>query len=458
MRVSITVLVGLTLLRLALAAILPLTPDEAYYFAWSRHIQPGYLDHPPMVALWIKIGTQIFGHNPLGIRFLGPVSAAIGSWFMYDAGNRLLPGRAFGLGAASLFNATLMLGAGCVLMTPDIPLIFFWVLGIWALARLLETGDPRWWLLAGGCAGLMLCSKYTAVLFMAAAGLWALTSPQIRRHLRTVWPWLGILLAGLLFAPDIFWNATHGWASYLKQGGRVDGFDPARALQFFGELVGGQALLCTPVIACLVVCGIWRLRRDKSPGARLLLWLTLLPALVLLEHVLTNRVESNWPAILYPSACLAAATIATKWLRPALLVGFAMTALVYMQSLTGFIPIPANRDTTALQMAGWSTLAQQAAALHPAFLTADTYAVASELAFYAPKTVKVVGFSSRWSYFNWPQAQLAGKSGLLLLRQDHGTCQDQIATLTRRRGNQSVEVYRLCRIKAVGMARVLPRP
>lgn len=458
MKMLLAALVGLTALRLAVAAWLPLTPDEAYYFMWARHLQAGYLDHPPMVALWIRLGTALVGNNPLGVRLLGPVSVAIGSWFLYDAGNRLLPLRRFGWQAAAFFNATLMLGAGCVVMTPDTPLIFFWSLGVWALARLVQSGQPRWWLVAGAVAGLMLLSKYTAVLFLAAAALWALTSPSIRRQIVTPWPWLGALLAVLLFAPDIAWNATHGWASYLKQGGRVNGFDPARALQFLGALFGGQFLLLTPVIACLAVRGLWRLRVEKAPGAALLLWLTLLPAMVFLEHVFTNRVESNWPAILYPSACLAAAAIPSRWLRSALLVGFGLTALVYVQSLTGFLPLPAKRDTTALQMAGWQALAQEAAATHPAFLTADTYTVASELAFYAPPSVPVLGFSSRWRYFNWKVAPIAGQSGLLLVRQGRHPCLEPVASLTRRRGNQTVATYQLCRITAPATGQVLPRP
>ena len=54
---GLVALAVLTLLRLALAARLPLAPDEAYYFLWSRHLQAGYFDHPPMVALWIRAGT-----------------------------------------------------------------------------------------------------------------------------------------------------------------------------------------------------------------------------------------------------------------------------------------------------------------------------------------------------------------------------------------------------------------
>lgn len=452
-------LLGLTILRLAVAFIMPLAPDEAYYFTWARQLQAGYFDHPPMVALWIKLGTDLCGNNALGVRLLGPISAFIGSWFLFDAGNRLLPGKSFGVWAVAFFNATLMLGAGCVLMTPDTPLVFFWTLGLWALARLVGSGNPRWWLAVGGCAGLMLFSKYTGALFMAGAGLWALTCKPIRGQLRTIWPWAGAALAFLLFAPDIFWNATHGWISYIKQGSRVEGFDLARSIGFLAELLGGQFMLLTPIIACLAVGGLWRLRGDKAPGAQLLLWLTLLPAAVFLEHVLTNRVESNWPAILYPTACLAAAAFATQWRWPALWLGLGITGLVYLQALTGILPLPAKNDTTALQMAGWQGVAKQAAAMHPAFLTSYSYSVVAELAFYAPQTVPVVGFFfPRWSYFNWPVVHLAGQEGLLLARHTSGGCKNQVGTITRWRGHQQVEVFDVCRVNNVETGWVVPRP
>ncbi|GAN80980.1 glycosyltransferase family 39 protein [Acidocella aminolytica] len=453
----IVALLALTALRLALAAILPLTPDETYYFTWAQHLQAGYLDHPPMVALWIKLGTTLLGNNALGIRLFGPLAAALGSVALYDAGNRLLPGQRLGLPAAAFLNATLMLGAGSILMTPDTPLLFFWTLGVWALVRLAQSGNARWWLAAGAIAGLALLSKYTAALLLAGAGLWALTCKPIRAQLRTPWPWAGIALAFLVFGPDIAWNANHGWASYLKQGSRVDGFDPARALQFFGELIGGQSLLLTPLVAILAVWGLWRLRRIPAPSARLLFWLTLVPAVIFLEHTLTNRVESNWPAILYPSACLAAA-VPRRWFRPALAVGFGITGLVYLQAVTGFIPISPKRDTAALQMAGWQRFAQQAAATHPAFLTSDDYATASELAFYAPKSVAVLGFTPRWTYFNWPVIPARGETGLLITRRSDTPCPNEIGTITRKRGHEPVMLYKVCQITAATAAKDFPRP
>ncbi len=261
-----------------------------------------------------------------------------------------------------------------------------------------------------------------------------------------------------MFAPNIAWNAAHGWASYLKQGGRVDGFDPARAAQFFGELVGGQALLFTPLIAVLAVRGLWHLRRDTAPGARLLLWLSLLPAAVFLEHVLTDRVQGNWVAILYPSACLAAAAAPPRWVRPALVLGFAVTALVYLQALAAPFPIPAKRDTAALQMAGWRDFAAQAAASHPAFLTSDDYATASALAFYAPKSVPVLGFGQRWSYLDWPVATPDGETGLLITRRTSTPCPDQLGTIIRKRGDQPVMSYKICRITMTAPAKEFPRP
>ncbi len=73
----------------------PLAPDEAYYWVWSRALAAGYLDHPPMVALWIRAGTALAGDTPLGIRLLGPLSAPLGSLLLVGrAGPASRPGRA----------------------------------------------------------------------------------------------------------------------------------------------------------------------------------------------------------------------------------------------------------------------------------------------------------------------------------------------------------------------------
>ena len=419
-------LAALTVLRFAVAAHTKLAPDEAYYWVWSRALAPGYLDHPPMVALWIRCGTAIAGHAPFGVRLLGPISAAIGSLLLADAATRLLPGRHTGLLAATLLNATLMFGVGSVIMTPDTPLLFFWTAALWAMARVAAGGRPAWWLAAGLFAGLALTSNYTAVLLIGGVGLWVLVVPAQRQTLRRPAPWCGFLLAGLVFLPVVLWNATHGWASFVRQGGRVADWQPQRAVQFLGELVGGQFGLATPLVFALCVAGAVeaarRAWRTRDPGWTLLAALILPGTLVFLQHALGDRVQGNWPAILYPAAAIAAAGLpGAVWRRlhlPAVALGLGITVLVYAQAAFALFPLPPRLDPITRQLDGWDALATQVAAAaqrqSAAFVAAPDYGVASELARDLPAGLATVGVDPRWAYFDLPAPEVAGGTGLLV--------------------------------------------
>ena len=221
MRLALGALAALTILRLILAATVPLTPDETYYFLWSQHLQAGYYDAPSMVSLWMRLGTLLLGNDPLGIRLLGPLSAALGTLLLTDAGERMFPHRQAGLMAGAMLNATLMVGAGSIIMTPDTPLIFFWTAGIAAFARLLEHENKHWWLAVGVAAGLALYSKYTAALFIAAAFIWMITDATGRARLRTPWPWAAILVAlADLRAESVV--ERHPWLGQLFEAGQPD--------------------------------------------------------------------------------------------------------------------------------------------------------------------------------------------------------------------------------------------
>lgn len=451
-RIWLAALLGLTVLRLILAATLPLAPDEAYYWLWSQHLQPGYYDHPPMVALFIRIGTFLFGTSPFGIRLLGPLAAAGGSLLLWRAGEDICPNRHAGLIAAGLFNASIIAGVGAILITPDTPLILFWTATIAAIGRLLATRDPRWWLAIGIAAGMALLSKYTAGLLIAGIGLWLLTTRDGRRALATPWPWAGLALAFIVFAPNLVWNHAHGWISYFKQGGRVTQLDPARSLQFLAELVFGQIALVTPISFALMAAGIWRLGRARNAVAGLLLWLTLLPAAIFLENTIAERVQANWPAIIYPAACIAAACLPEafliRWLKPALACGFLLTLLVYAQAATALFPLTPARDPTALQLSGWGDLSNQVAAHHAAFVTSNDYATTAELAYHAPAGAVVAGFETRWQYLNFAPGNLAGKTGILVTRRTDTACPALLGTISRRSPRGIVTTYRLCGITA----------
>jgi 4-amino-4-deoxy-L-arabinose transferase-like glycosyltransferase len=235
---GVVALVFLTLVRLIVAAVLPLSPDEAYYWVWSRALSVGYFDHPPMVALFVRIGTWLAGDSALGVRLLGPIAAAFGSLMIWDAGNRLMPGKYRGLMALALLNAPPVFGASASIMTPDIPLMLFWIASLWMMARVIATGSDRWWLPVGLFIGLAIVSKYTALFLIVGIAVWLVA---VGRHwLLRPMPYVAGAFALALFAPVLWWNWHHGWVSFITQGGRLAEWHPTKARQFVTELIGGQ--------------------------------------------------------------------------------------------------------------------------------------------------------------------------------------------------------------------------
>ncbi|MBS0643677.1 MAG: glycosyltransferase family 39 protein [Proteobacteria bacterium] len=417
------VVAAATVIRLWVAANLKLAPDETYYWIWSQALAPGYLDHPPMVALWIAAGTDLTGVTPLGVRLLGPLSAALASGLLFDAGRCLFPGTRAGTIAVVMLNATLVLGAGAVIMTPDAPLLAFWIAALWAMARLLASGRGVWWLVAGVFAGLASLSKYTAVFLWIGIGLWAVLVPTGRVWLRRWQPWAGLGAGALLFVPVLAWNAAHDWVGLLKQGGRVGTWQPARAAQFLGELIGAQVGFATPWIFILCMIGlVVAIRRIRDTRWALLAALSVPPVLVFLQHAIGDRVQGNWPAIIYPALVLAAAGWLVArgrrdWIGASVL-GFAITAVVYLQAVFGLIPLPLKVDPIALRLGGWDGIARDMEAARVAtsatFIAADGYDTDSELAWHLPAGVTVVGVDPRWALFRLPPASIGGQVGVLL--------------------------------------------
>ncbi len=458
----------LTALRLVVAGSSALAPDEAYYRVWSLVLQPGYLDDSPMVACFIRLGTWLAGPGALGVRLLGPLAAAAGSLLLARAAIDLFPGcRQIGLTALLFANATLLFGAGSVIMTPDTPLLFFWTLGVFAMGRLLATADGRWWLLAGLAGGLALDSKYTGLLYLAAVGVWLLVTEPGRRWLVRPEPWLGLAIAAFAFAPVVAWNATHHWVSFFKQGGRIGSWQPRDALRFEVELVFGQVGLFTPLLFVFAVAGTWHLARaawqGRDAAAALVSLLTLLPAALFVQHALGDRVQGNWPAILYPTAAIAGASLSSghwrRWRWPAALLGFALTALVYLQAVAAPFPVPARIDPTLRQLGGWApfaaaveTIGQRQGA---SFIATANYGDASELA--CLQKIPVLGLGPRWTYFRLPPAgpRMAGQWGLLLARSGAAPPDPEtwvvlapIGEVARARGGSVAERFRLYRVRA----------
>ena len=432
--------VALTVLRLVVAGTAGLVDDETYYRLWSENLQFGYLDHAPMVAWLIAAGRALAGEGPLGVRLAAAPMMAIGSFLLWRA-VALIDGRRIADLAVVWFNATLLAGAGAIVMTPDTPAVFFWGATVWALAELAASGDRRWWLVVGVVAGLGLASKYSVLFLGLGIGVWLLATAETRRMLASPWLWAGGAIALATFAPVVAWNADHQWMSFAKQFGRTvpKEWRPEKVAEF----VGVQILLIGPAMVPFVGLGLAATRAVGDAAGAAGRWLpiaTSAPFLAyLLFHSLHGGIEGNWPAPLYPAiawmaargfAALdgAAGAWAARWRRLAPLVapiGFGLTALLYLHAAIGLVILPANRDPTA-QMRGWDGFAAQVDAVARGYgatwIAAANYTLYGQLA-YRLGTERVVALDERERYGHLPPLDLeriAGKA-ILVTRAGRGT-------------------------------------
>src|SRR5580765_804363 len=181
---------GLTALRLVAAGTIHLTEDEAYYRLWAQHLQLGYLDHPPMIAWWIRAGETLFGETPLGVRFAAVLASGLNTWLVGDLARRLGAEPRTAFRAALWYNATLTVCLGGMLATPDAPASLFWTVTLWLLAGAWKSGRTGWWLAAGVAAGLGVLSKYSALFLAPGVVLWLLLIPGGMAALKRPGPWL----------------------------------------------------------------------------------------------------------------------------------------------------------------------------------------------------------------------------------------------------------------------------
>ncbi len=407
---AIAILV-LVLLRLVMAALLPLSGDEAYYWLWSKHLAAGYYDHPPAIAFLIRAGTALFGDTPLGARLFPVLLSLPASWFIWQTALTLMDARRAAL-AALLFNLTLMTAVEMLVATPDAPSITASAAFIWCLAKLRATGDGRWWLAAGAAAGLGLLSKFAALFLGAGTLFWLVSDPRARHWLKSPWPYAGGAIAALIFAPNLLWQAQHDWATFAFQFGRVG--HGHLTLRFIGEFLGAQIGLATPLIFLLAVLGLARASHRDSDSYFLaaLIWTGLA---YFLFHGLRDRVQGNWPCFLYPAlAILAAGAFRTedgKLLRivstTAAPLAAAMLLLVYGQALFSWLPLK-NDPMPRLLARGFQPVGNVVAQMVKAgiaegVLTTD-YETTAWLRFYQPQ-LKVIQLNEAW---RWPGAPAPG--------------------------------------------------
>ncbi|HEX9049920.1 MAG TPA: glycosyltransferase family 39 protein, partial [Anaeromyxobacter sp.] len=250
-----------TAARLALAALVPITVDEAYYAQWAAHLQPGYLDHPPLVAWLMRAGLAL-GHGVLAARL--PAIALLAATTLLAASLvRARAGERAAVLAAVLLQAAPVFSLGGALTTPDAPLAFAWVGALWSVDR-AERAGARWLVATGLFLGLGALSKLTAGLLAVAILAALVSTARGRALLATRWALAGAAVALAVASPMIAWNAARGFPSLAFQaahGMRGRSFSAAR----LARSIGAQAAYVSPVLfAAAAVAAVRSFRRGSA--------------------------------------------------------------------------------------------------------------------------------------------------------------------------------------------------
>lgn len=189
------------LLNLFTAAFTELYSDEAYYWMYSQFLDWGYFDHPPMIAVMIKMGEWL-GKTELAVRMVNVFVVTAGIYMLYrfvKPNNTLI----FSL---TLFGFLILHITGFV-SVPDGPFFFFNLIYLYVFHRLTENNNLKNQLLVGLFAALMIYSKYHGclVILLCIGGY-----PKILKH-------YGIYLAGavafVLLLPHFYWQYSHDFPS-----------------------------------------------------------------------------------------------------------------------------------------------------------------------------------------------------------------------------------------------------
>jgi dolichol-phosphate mannosyltransferase len=451
---AVGVIVYAFALRLVYAGSVEMMPEETYYWNYSQHLDFGYLDHPPMVAWLIRVGTAIFGQTEFGVRAGALCCGAVTSIFIYRLARNLY-GQSAALGALLLAQALPFFFLSGLLMTPDAILAAAWAASLYFLERALLGGQARAWWFLGLCLGLGMISKYSIALLGVVAMAFMIWDPPSRRWWRRPEPYVAALIAFLIFLPVIIWNARHDWVSFAFQTSRRLAEQPQFALH---KLIGSVIVLITPT-GVLAAAGILlsRARRDLQ-GARQHRWWALsllIPLSVFSAFSLRHEVKLDWTGPSWAAILPAMGFAMTRggdltsrfanWIRaawtPTILVFMLIFAAGLQYLVLGLPGVGYDKHIEAIPI-GWRSLSSHIVATANSYrqetggdvliVGMDRYAIASELAFYGG-TRKLSGLETANSflfggmglmYGQWMPLQAQVGRNLLLVAWTAGELED----------------------------------
>lgn len=377
-RLALGLVLALTLVRLAalIATGLELHGDEAQYWSWAQELDFGYFTKPPLIAWIIAATTSVCGDGEACVRASSPLLHAVTALVLYGLGRSMVAGstgRWVGFWAAALWITLPSVAFSSLLVSTDVPLLASWAIAVAGLRRLLDTRSWGWAVVTGLAIGFGLLAKYAMAYALIGFALHLTFSRDDRWILRDPCGLLVAVLALLVLAPNLVWNAFNDFATvgHLSDNANL-GAERMFKITEVASFLGQQAGVFGPIPFLILV---WRViawvQGQSSPAERFLLAFALPPLIVVTVQAFLSRANANWAATAYPTATVLVAlwlvTSAPRWARlwtvgPHLLASLVFVLLI---ALWPSWRIEATERSFA-RLEGWRTMAEQ---LRPVLLT-----------------------------------------------------------------------------------------
>lgn len=405
----------ITVFRLIYSNFVNLAPDEALYWDWTRHLNLSYFDHPPLTTYLIYLSTKLFGSNEFGVRFFTILFSCLNSFLVYLISKKVFNSDKQALSSVILFNLLPIFTVGSIIITPDTPLMFFWLLNTFLIAQLITTNNKNYWYLIGATFGLSMLGKYSTVIFLISFILFIFIDKPQQKWLAAKEFYFSAIIALIIFLPVIIWNIQNDWVSFKFQtahgltGGEVQPWNN------FCLYLAGQLLILNPLIFLGIILSVfwcwqnWRRERNEQQ-----LFFSLLTVIPIIFFALTSfraKVEANWPATGY----LAGTIILVGWyykqvtnkrlLYKLFLQSLAVITIILVTLFSSLLYFPGilyssgfklNHEPTD-ELYGWKELAaqvntvyQQMQSKNQTYLLTNRYQIAAETAFYIPGRPQVI--------------------------------------------------------------------
>lgn len=303
--------------------------DEAQYWFWSQHLDFGFYSKPPIIALIIATTTSVCGDSETCIRAGSLIIYPFTSILTYLSASFLF-NRRTGLISALVFATLPAISLSSLVVSTDIALFFFWALAFYAMIRALDSNAWHWWLLMGFAGGMGMESKYTMGIFVFSAIAYFLTTKKFKVF-KNPRLWGATLLATTLWLPNLYWNAQHGYITFVHTSEIAEFEQRLFHWDELGTFIAGQLLVFGPVF--FILFAMISFTQKNKYKALLVSFSGMFLGIILLQALL-GRANANWAAPAYITATI----LVTAWLLEtnrirlligAILINIALGILVY---------------------------------------------------------------------------------------------------------------------------------